>query len=325
MIAQQNLTLSEFENALLNKCLRRATANEITVNEPVYDYFVPSPADPVNPKQLGMTTVNSVVPDTLLTDLEVPSHQPLDADNVDKECHDNNNSKKIRQRKRNKGLPYKSKAGKAIGGRKLKYLSSCRNNCKDKISNEKQKLVFEKYWALGSYNARVLFMNSMITVKDKASTKTQKPNTVYKNRQISIDYSIEFAKEKRKVCKKCFLDCFGETNLFIRSVIAKNIASDGLDLLDKRGSSTPSNKLPLSLLDEIRNQINRFPAYESHYCRRDTTKKYLQPGLTITKMYELYCSEVDTPVSLSKYSQVFRELNLKIKSPKLDTCGTCDR
>lgn len=41
-------------------------------------------------------------------------------------------------------------------------------------------------------------------------------------------------------------------------------------------------------------------------------------------MYELYCQEIEDPVSLTKYSEVFHSMNLKFKPPKLDTCSKCD-
>lgn len=38
----------------------------------------------------------------------------------------------------------------------------------------------------------------------------------------------------------------------------------------------------------------------------------------------MYSDEVCNPVSLTKYSEIFKTLNLKFKAPKLDTCATCD-
>lgn len=93
---------------------------------------------------------------------------------------------------------------------------------------------------------------------------------------------------------------------------------------DHRGKSTLPNKLQSGKIDEIKNHINKFPAYESHYTRRDTCQKYLHSDLTLTEMHKLYCKEVENPISLSKYSEIFRGMNLKFKSPKIDTCATCD-
>ena len=63
------------------------------------------------------------------------------------------------------------------------------------------------------------------------------------------------------------------------------------------------------MLQEVINHINRFPRVESHYCRKDTKREYLDPKLSIAKMYELYkthCEESKIPhVSHITYRRIF--------------------
>ena len=35
-------------------------------------------------------------------------------------------------------------------------------------------------------------------------------------------------------------------------------------------------------------RINQFPRIESHYVRKDSSKRYLSPDLTVPKMYDMY-------------------------------------
>lgn len=41
-------------------------------------------------------------------------------------------------------------------------------------------------------------------------------------------------------------------------------------------------------LDKVRAHINRFPRMESHYCRKDSKKEYLEGTLNIRTMFRLF-------------------------------------
>lgn len=73
-----------------------------------------------------------------------------------------------------------------------------------------------------------------------------------------------------------------------------------------RGKRNPVNKLTEEKIREIKGHINKYPAYESHYSRRDTAKKYLPSYLTLSMMHSMYCDEHQSPVSITKYSEIFK-------------------
>lgn len=231
-------------------------------------------------------------------------------------------TKKEIQKNRNRGEAYVTKSKKTVMHRKCNQLKPCRRNCKDKITFDDQKVVFNAYWGLGSYNQRFIFISSLIEISEKATQTLKKNDIRSKNRQNTAFYFIETNGVKLQVCKACFLDTFGETAGFIRNVITKKL-NDPISLKDNRGKSTPSNKFSDEKLSAIKNHINSFPAYESHYSRRHSSKKYLSSNLSISKMHELYCEENEI-ISLTKYAQIFHTMNLKFKHPKIDTCNKCD-
>ena len=73
-----------------------------------------------------------------------------------------------------------------------------------------------------------------------------------------------------------------------------------------------------------------FPSFESHYSRSHSEKKYLNPDLSISKMYRLYknyCEDIKTKAqSEPMYRKVFvEEYNLSFKKPNNDTCNQCDK
>lgn len=52
-------------------------------------------------------------------------------------------------------------------------------------------------------------------------------------------------------------------------------------IVDKRGHKIPPNKTSEEWISKIKLHIESFPTMESHYCRKDSKKKYLDPTLTI--------------------------------------------
>ena len=97
---------------------------------------------------------------------------------------------------------------------------------------------------------------------------------------------------------------------------------------DGRGKNSSANKLPESTRQAVRNHIAKFPAVESHYCRKKTSKRYLAANLNICEMHRLYIEECKTTLepeaSKSFYRNLFvTEYNIGFRKPKKDQCLTC--
>ncbi|CAH1992569.1 unnamed protein product [Acanthoscelides obtectus] len=78
--------------------------------------------------------------------------------------------KKVKERKskRNLGISYCTIKGKIIESRRLKPLrDNCRNNCKDILTEDMGKQIFDEYWSLGSHDRRVAFTAGLIKVQEK--------------------------------------------------------------------------------------------------------------------------------------------------------------
>ena len=82
---------------------------------------------------------------------------------------------------------------------------------------------------------------------------------------------------------------------------------------DERGKLTPGNKTSDDDIAFIKQHIESFPHYQSHYSRCDNLhRKYLSPELSIAKMYELYKEkfrEEKRPTTCSEwmYQKTFNE------------------
>ncbi|KAL7301375.1 hypothetical protein TKK_0005821 [Trichogramma kaykai] len=164
----------------------------------------------------------------------------------------------------------------------------------------------------------------MIQVQPKKRVRLINPTVL---RKCSVIYSLNVEAKMIQVCRKCFLETFGETTSFIKEVSNKlwnkmnNVASDF------RGKRVPKNKTSQLKLDEVNQHIKMFPAYESHYSRTHTSKKYLPVGLNCKIMHRLYSSSVENPclptpkldTSVSFYKRPLWTFNLTVNSPGLNT------
>ncbi len=76
----------------------------------------------------------------------------------------------------------------------------------------------------------------------------------------------------------------------------------------------------------MKNFLNSFSKYKSHYAREKTDENFLSSNLTINMLSDKYIKQCSAnPVSRWIFEKEFHELGLKIKSYKVDTCNTCDK
>ena len=134
--------------------------------------------------------------------------------------------------------------------------------------------------------------------------------------------------ERVKVCKTFFLNTLGISDKMI-STAHKNQTAIGICADDQRGKhGNRPNKIAHERLNNVRQHISSFQVVESHYCRKDSDRLYLQPGLSLSKMYLLYkekCILDDiSPVTSCKYRDIFKnDFNLSFFRPKKDRCDLC--
>ncbi|CAG9772289.1 unnamed protein product [Ceutorhynchus assimilis] len=116
-----------------------------------------------------------------------------------------------------------------------------------------------------------------------------------------------------------------ERNKKIRVALAKSGRSTiRAPSPDRRGRHVPSNKLPENAIMAMNNHIDSFPGVPSHWCRRDTSKEYLEANLNKEIKYKLYleyCQETQNkPVSKTIYKQAIIKKNIGFYHPRKDQC-----
>lgn len=136
-------------------------------------------------------------------------------------------------------------------------------------------------------------------------------------RKYTYQYFLENNDGRERVCKAFFLDTL---NIGEKTVTYTSNRSDTVRCVDKRGKKSGSQRISEENRNVIRKHIESFPTVQSHYCRKTTSRKYLEKHLSIRKMYELYKEkcllEEKEPVKYWLYDHIFcTEYNIGFHHP----------
>ncbi|KAL4127037.1 hypothetical protein QTP88_011235 [Uroleucon formosanum] len=226
------------------------------------------------------------------------------------------------------GVEYNNRKGVTIPQNKFKELiNCCRRKCDIVCPPDKQKIIFEGFYKLEK-EIQYQIMSCGITLNDKKSTRLGRGKYgISHDRLVTVLYVIQIENQNITVCKKMFQSVYGAPRGKIDLLIQKKKFSDSgtLQQHDNRGHHEPQNKMT-EVKEEMRNHIEKYPKYQSHYSRRHTNTFYLQCHLNIKKLYEEYKLEKNGNKygSYDLFKEVFNKTGYKFKKPKLDTCKTCD-
>ena len=208
---------------------------------------------------------------------------------------------------------------------------NCRWKCKGKINSEDLRKNFEIFYNNASWETQTAILANavkIVSIKRKRAGKDSRKGQ-------SREYYLKAGTEDVRVCKAMFMNTLQVDSARIHRALKK--AKSGT-LVDKRGKHVPANSTSSEALSSVHRHIRSFPCYSSHYERnRVPDLNYLPCDLNLRKMYCLYKEMIKQEnsstaewekhcVSETTYKRIFyRDFNLKFKSPKKDTCKTCDQ
>ena len=205
------------------------------------------------------------------------------------------------------------------------YPHTCRYKCSEHFTEEVRMSIFSDFWSLGhkqnGWDLQTSFIASCIT------KRIPKRHNRHAASQKNVSTTITL--KNYRVCKQFFLCTLNISQKRFYNVVSK-YRETGVSHTDQRGRHPPVNKLTEDTIDLVKEHINSFPKFISHYTRKDNpNRKYLSPELNLSKMYILYkdfCSQRHAePVKISKYRDIFNtQFNLSFHRPYTDTCSTCD-
>lgn len=231
----------------------------------------------------------------------------------------------VRQKLCQEGKEYVSVRGKKVAAKKICNIKDCMQNCKfncaRNITATERRTIFDYYYAL-LCNEKYLFLKEN-TEKYLKSRKTVENES---RRKYSFRYYFKIHEKKIRVCKQFFL---GTLNISQKPVYTAHATTAfGTPKKSLRGK-TSTRKISEERKQIVMDHIQKFSVVESHYCRANSKRKYLEATLSISKMYELYLiycteNEIENPVRLSMYRTIFNTcFNYGFHIPKKDTCDKC--
>ena len=206
--------------------------------------------------------------------------------------------------------------------RSTKTSCGCVRRCFERISEEKRKGLFEGFWKTASFDVQNAYLCGCVKI---LTTKRKYTKSAESRRRFSRLFYVPNGEISERVCKTAFLSIFAISNGRLSRALAAQVAGGGVPHTDQRGRHVPANKTPEEKIQIVREHIERFPRYESHYSRSDNpNRRYLSPSLSIATMYELYkeaCDENnEQPVKEWKYREIFNtEYNLSFGRYASDT------
>ncbi|CAG4984535.1 unnamed protein product [Parnassius apollo] len=130
-----------------------------------------------------------------------------------------------------------------------------------------------------------------------------------------------------RVCKTFLLNTLGITDRTLLTVIEAKTSEGflGSAPMDSRGKHDHHIKTDPEVLDSVRVHINSIARIDSHYLRANTSREYIDGGLTLADLHRDYKnmreSDNKTAANYDLYYRTFtKEFNISFFIPKKDQC-----
>ena len=192
-------------------------------------------------------------------------------------------ARNVRKRLQNSGLEYTPSRGvirraRAIGpGCRVK----CTKQCHSKIPADARLAVFHDFWQIGDVQRQRDFLGQHCKRSNKIHGSKEG------RRSKTITYTLTVNDQVVPVCKTFFLHTLNVSDKTVTTALNK-LSASGTVCWDKRGKHMNRKKVPAAIRSSVRDHIMMFPKVESHYCRANSSRQYLESGLSVALMYDLY-------------------------------------
>lgn len=234
----------------------------------------------------------------------------------------------IRKQKFDRGLEYISTRKKLRPARKIISKKDCTEKCiykcAKKISEEDRNQIFTDYYKLDAKEKRMFILNT--TERSNPERRRKGKNCENSKKVNSYRYFFIINNNKIQVCKIFYC---GTLSISQKPIYTVHKHSTETHTLRKSNQGKHKKKHTSNEdADLVRQHINMFPVIESHYCRSDTKRQYIEGDLSLQKMYDLYKDFISAngsnPVKIHIYRKIFcTEFNYSFNKPSKDLCDLC--
>ncbi len=201
----------------------------------------------------------------------------------------------VRKKNRATGQSY-TDAGGTVRPQKVvvnkKDCSLCKFKCPEKISAAQRQVLMDQYYKFGNIARQKDFICGLVA-ETFVARKIKRDAASGVDKNVSRKYYLPDSDgEHNRVCLPFFCGTFGISKRIIDDTLAHSNETGVYIGRDKRKGRPASNATPDSQVKKIKKFLAEFPKVPSHYCRKRSSRLYLAPDLSITKLYELYCMQV---------------------------------
>lgn len=196
------------------------------------------------------------------------------------------------------------------------------------FSEEERSMLFERFWKM-NWNQKKAYVCNLIKVD------ANKTNPAAKSRRSRTYFLMKTNSREYQVCRKMFLSTLGIKEKMMRYWVNSKLdfgMFEHPDEIQERKMIKFREGLYYKKNQERKNHLRRFltmlPKLESHYCRKDSKKKYFQTEhRTMTAVYKDYihfCHQHNVKkLSITVFIGTVKELNYSLFKPRKDQCDTC--
>ena len=207
-----------------------------------------------------------------------------------------------------------------------------------RVASQDNFQICEDYYKLGNNSRQKDFLLNSMAVRAIATRRISETKPVVgenqKKRDIrnqSIAYYLPTESSMKRVCKGFYLRTLCISNRVVFNAISGKNDVGLFGGEDRRGKGFCKLKTSEQSIAFVKAHIESFPKAESHYCRKESQRQYLESNLNIKVMYRLYLekcaaelNEGNKIVSESMYRKIFNlNYNLGFYHPKKDQCSDC--
>lgn len=233
-----------------------------------------------------------------------------------------------RKERFDRGLDYISSRNKTVPAREIKNkkdcIQKCFYHCSRKIGDEQRKEIFKNYYSLSAVEKKHYILNSTEVEIPHRRRKGKTHNNSKKGR--TFRYYFMLNGQKVQVCKMFYTGTLCISQKPIYTVHTNKTTTNTL----RESTQGKHQKRVTSQedMDFVKEHINMIPRVKSHYCRKASNKDYLESGMSIKKLYEMYLEYANekekSPVSFCVYRKIFcTSFNIAFHKPRKDRCDTC--
>jgi len=232
-----------------------------------------------------------------------------------------------RKRLRQEGKVYVMSSGATATAKVVKSCTrdhdECRFKCAGVFDDVTRQTINEQHWCMTDDEKRQFYLT---TTKRSKKARTRRADDCNR-KKMSYEYYFYHPDEGRvRVCKEFYFKTLHiDSKRVINAHKTKNLVT-GTPRPYVRGKHTKKRS---SQRDHIRRHIESIPTVDSHYCRKDSNKTYLDGRMNLQILYEKYVDECtqngEVPAKIHLYREVFNhEYNIAFIKPKKDRCDMCE-